>query len=305
MSPGFASHSRPHPQRDRIFESKPANDADRHLPPRPSAISQSRLYCLSGPMRPTQAGHHRPDRLTAVHEASRVRSLPHRHKYFSRLLAGFRLPVNRRNPAHSVPPRFATASPRLRIGNLNTFFHRPQLYRRPGKRSIARCSMKTPLSRWPFAPFTGPHRLWPTPFDRFARARAAPDCQRRCATALYLEDQAAWNSASNRAGACDGARAGKPRCVSILTITAGSSMAAMIFNSPPHCGQCSWSIPNTRLSRRAQPGIGRHHELFLRPLPMNALMTASPSRAPAAEFLTHSAVRYDATSAHASANLQH
>ena len=144
MSPGFASHSRPHPQRHRIFESKPANDADRHLPPRPSAISQSRLYCLSGPMRPTQAGHHRPDRLTAVHEASRVRSLPHRHKYFSRLLAGFRLPVNRRNPAHSVPPRFATASPRLRIGNLNTFFHRPQLYRRPGKRSIARCSVKIP-----------------------------------------------------------------------------------------------------------------------------------------------------------------
>ena len=36
-------------------------------------------------------------------------------------------------------------------------------------------------------------------------------------------------------------------------MTAGSSMAAMILNSPPHCGQCSRSNSNTRLSRRAQP----------------------------------------------------
>ena len=106
-----------------------------------------------------------------------------------------------------------------RIGNLNIPFHSPQLYRRPGKRSIARCSMKTPLSRWPFSPFTGPHRLWPTPFDRFARARG-------------------------------GARAGKPRCVSILTITAGSSIAAMSFNSQPHCRQGSRSIPNRTAERQ-------------------------------------------------------
>ena len=36
-------------------------------------------------------------------------------------------------------------------------------------------------------------------------------------------------------------------------------MAAMIFMSPPHCGRCSRSISNTRLSRRAQPGIGCEH----------------------------------------------
>ena len=53
-----------------------------------------------------------------------------------------------------------------------------------------------------------------------------------------------------RAGARGGARAGKHRCVRILAITAGSSMAAMILKSPPHCGQCSRSIPKTRLSRR-------------------------------------------------------
>ena len=29
-------------------------------------------------------------------------------------------------------------------------------------------------------------------------------------------------------------------------------MAAMIFKVPPHCGQCSMSISNTRLSSRAQ-----------------------------------------------------
>ena len=35
-------------------------------------------------------------------------------------------------------------------------------------------------------------------------------------------------------------------------MTAGSSMAAMIFSLPPQCGQRSMSISKTRLSRRAQ-----------------------------------------------------
>ena len=43
-----------------------------------------------------------------------------------------------------------------------------------------------------------------------------------------------------------------PRCVRILAITVGSSMAAMSFKVPPHCGHCSMSISNTRLSNRAQ-----------------------------------------------------
>jgi len=34
--------------------------------------------------------------------------------------------------------------------------------------------------------FIGPNLLWPTPFDRVARARAAPDRQRRCGTAFVL-----------------------------------------------------------------------------------------------------------------------
>jgi hypothetical protein len=36
------------------------------------------------------------------------------------------------------------------------------------------------------------------------------------------------------------------------SITAGSSIAAMIFNLPPHCGQRSISMLNTRFSNRAQ-----------------------------------------------------
>ncbi len=72
-----------------------------------------------------------------------------------------------------------------------------------------------------------------------------------------LEYQAAWKRGSGCAGERGGARADKPRCVSILTITAGSSMAAMILNSPPHCGQCSRSISRTgwRISNRSPTGF--------------------------------------------------
>ena len=37
-----------------------------------------------------------------------------------------------------------------------------------------------------------------------------------------------------------------------MTITAGSSMAAMSVNGPPHCAQDALSISNTRLSNWAQ-----------------------------------------------------
>ncbi len=65
-------------------------------------------------------------------------------------------------------------------------------------------------------------------------------------------DQAIWNRSNDRAGDRGGARADKPRGVGILAITGGCSMAAMIFKVPPHWGQCSMSISNTRLSSRAQ-----------------------------------------------------
>ena len=64
--------------------------------------------------------------------------------------------------------------------------------------------------------------------------------------------KAIWNRSNGRAGDRGGPRVDKPRCVKILAITEGSSMAAMSFKVPPHCGHCSMSISNTCLSNRAQ-----------------------------------------------------
>ena len=55
-----------------------------------------------------------------------------------------------------------------------------------------------------------------------------------------------------RAGARGGARVGTPRWARILTMTAGSSMAAMSVKAPPHCGQVVMSMAKTRLSNWAQ-----------------------------------------------------
>ena len=114
------------------------------------------------------------------------------------------------------------------IGNSNHFFPHARPYRRPDKRSIARCLLKTHRRAWLLQALRRPE----SPHAWALRALGA---------------------SVGRAGERGGARAGKPRCVRILTMTAGSSMAAMILNSPPHCGQCSRSISNTRFSRRAQP----------------------------------------------------
>src|SRR5262245_8003281 len=42
------------------------------------------------------------------------------------------------------------------------------------------------------------------------------------------------------------------RWLSILTMSGGSSIAAIIFKAPPQLGQCSRSMSKTRLSSRAQ-----------------------------------------------------
>ena len=61
-------------------------------------------------------------------------------------------------------------------------------------------------------------------------------------------------SAWPRAGARGGARACRPKCLRIFSITGASRIAAMIFSSPPQFGQCSRSRSNTRLSNLAQLG---------------------------------------------------
>ena len=95
--------------------------------------------------------------------------------------------------------------------------------------------------------------------------RAAPST---CVGRRFSAPQIVWNKSTRRAGARGGARVGRPRCLRILTITGGSSMAAMIFKAPPQFGQCSMSMSKTRLSSLAQliragaPWIGILNHLF-------------------------------------------
>src|ERR687891_1959974 len=68
--------------------------------------------------------------------------------------------------------------------------------------------------------------------------RAAPSA---CVGRRLSAPQIVWNRSTRRAGARGGPRVGRPRWLRILTITGGSSMAAMIFKAPPQFGQCSMS----------------------------------------------------------------
>src|SRR5215472_2392102 len=84
-------------------------------------------------------------------------------------------------------------------------------------------------------------------------ARTQSEQLRRLALAGWFSaPQIVWNRSTRRAGARGGARVGSPKWLRILTITGGSSMAAMIFKAPPQLGQCSMSMSKTRLSSRAQ-----------------------------------------------------
>src|SRR5262249_11656323 len=92
---------------------------------------------------------------------------------------------------------------------------------------------------------------------RLARRRAARSNSERaaakdCVGRLVFGCQIVWNRSTRRAGERGGARGGSPKWLRILTITGGSSMAAMIFKAPPQLGQCSMSMSKTRLSSRAQ-----------------------------------------------------
>src|SRR5262245_53887633 len=79
--------------------------------------------------------------------------------------------------------------------------------------------------------------------------RAAPSA---CVGRPLSAPQIVWNRSTRRARERGGARVGRPRWLRILTITGGSSIAAMIFKAPPQFGQCSMLMSKTRLSSRAQ-----------------------------------------------------
>ena len=64
-----------------------------------------------------------------------------------------------------------------------------------------------------------------------ALAQTQSERHRRLALATGFGSQAVWNKSTRCAGARGGARVGRPRWLRILTITGGSSIAAMIFNA--------------------------------------------------------------------------
>src|SRR5262249_17875252 len=69
--------------------------------------------------------------------------------------------------------------------------------------------------------------------------RAAPSA---CVGKRACFVQIGWNRSKRCAGGRGGSRMDTPKWLRILTITGGSSMAAMIFKLPPQLGQCSMSI---------------------------------------------------------------
>ena len=74
-------------------------------------------------------------------------------------------------------------------------------------------------------------------------ARTQSEQLRRLALAGWFSaPQIVWNRSTRRAGARGGVRVGRPKWLRILTITGGSSMAAMIFKAPPQFGQFSMSM---------------------------------------------------------------
>src|ERR687892_403697 len=85
-----------------------------------------------------------------------------------------------------------------------------------------------------------------------ARSNSEQAAPSACVGKRYSVAQIVWNKSTRRAGERGGARGGRPRWLRILTITGGSSIAAMIFKAPPQLGQCSTSISKTRLSSLAQ-----------------------------------------------------
>jgi predicted transcriptional regulator len=96
---------------------------------------------------------------------------------------------------------------------------------------------------------SGGARKVPCGAARSNSGRAAPSA---CVGKRFSAAQIIWNRSTRRTGARGGAQVDRPRWLRILTITGGSSMAAMIFKALPQFGQCSMSISKTRLSSRAQ-----------------------------------------------------
>src|SRR5262249_54365988 len=138
-------------------------------------------------------------------------------------------------------------------------FFWPELYRRTRELSITFLFDENPdvASAGSGGAAVGGARTVPDHAARSNSERAAPSA--RVGT-RFSAPQIVWNKSNRCAGERGGARVGRRRWARILTITGGSSMAAlrqvsrqaMIFELPPQFGQCSMSMSKTRLSSLAQ-----------------------------------------------------
>jgi hypothetical protein len=143
-------------------------------------------------------------------------------------------------------PEMRSVPVHRRIGFLNDLFYGRSHIAGPGESSIALL-----LDEKPAVVPVGSRRERSGGTRRFLRAPMAMNSserRRRLALASSFRLSDYLDRSTRRAGA----RAGRPRCLRILMITGGSSMAAMIFKAPPQFGQCSMSISKTRFSSLAQ-----------------------------------------------------
>ena len=136
------------------------------------------------------------------------------------------------------------------IGILNHLFFWPEQYRRTGGMSIVFLFDENPdvASAGSGGAAVGGARSVPDHAARSNSERAAPSAR---VGKRFSAPQIVWNKSNRCAGERGGARVGRPRWLRILTITGGSSIAAMIFKLPPQFGQCR-SMSKTRLSSLAQ-----------------------------------------------------
>src|SRR5262244_4486755 len=93
--------------------------------------------------------------------------------------------------------------------------------------------------------------------------RAAPSA---CVGRRLSAPQIVWNRSTRRSGARGGPRVDRPRWLRILSITGGSSIAAIIFKAPPQLGQCSISPCRHRACRDRNGGVNPRNASRVRQL---------------------------------------
>ena len=126
------------------------------------------------------------------------------------------------------------------------------------------------LSRCSYQPFPAEYRPWgpnshetavlvthPTPLPQHlastAPNRTKPVAGHHSESILSNQSNNPGCGEARTGGRCEGAGSLTPvsGCTRIFSMTSGSSIHAMMRTAPPHAGQISISIPNTRFSRCA------------------------------------------------------